>query len=187
MPVTPDDIVNYELKQTLRGYSVKQVDALLDEIADELERLRRELDATREQVADAQRRAAAVAETEAELKGALVTAQRAAEQTVGEARSRAEEIVAEAEREAEQMRQGFRDEAEQTEAELRLRQEEVEVRLDRLRAFEGEYRENLRRLVERHLRDLDELERGEVPESDERPGSELSGPEFPEEETGGPA
>ncbi|MGH3443001.1 MAG: DivIVA domain-containing protein [Nitriliruptorales bacterium] len=185
MPLTPEDIVNYELKQALRGYSAKQVDALLDEIADEMERLNRELESARAQVTDAERRAGAAAAAEAELKRALVTAQRAAEQTIEEAEGRARDIVAEAEREAEEMRVGFREESERVEAELRRRQEEVEERLDRLRDFESEYRANLRRLVERHLRDLDELDRTEaVPE---RPPPASDEPAQTEQEAGEPA
>lgn len=185
MPLTPEDIVNYELKQALRGYSVKEVDALLDEIADEMERLTRELEAARAQVADAERRASVAAETETELKRALVTAQRAAEQTIEEAEARARELAAEAEHEAEEMRARFREESEQADAELRRRQEEVEERLDRLRDFESEYRANLRRLVERHLRDLDELDRTEY--APERPEPSVEGAVPAEQEADEPA
>lgn len=55
--LSPDDVVNYPLKQAVRGYSVSQVDELLDRVADELERLHLELVDTRRRLQEAEARA----------------------------------------------------------------------------------------------------------------------------------
>lgn len=172
MPLTPDDIVNYPLKQSMRGYSVSQVDELLDQVADELERLHRELDDTRRRMERAEKRADSVSETETTLKRTLVTAERAAEQSLEEAEQEAADIVSHAEGEAERVRaaatRALRDEV----TELGQVRDRLERRIQDLRHFEDDYRSRLLEVVGQHRRMLQE---GESAEPDQYPDPAVDG------------
>lgn len=158
MPLTPDEIVNYQLKQAVRGYSVKQVDELLDEVADEIERLNAALAEAQLRARDAESRAEEFTETESTLKRTLVTAQRAAEETLAEAEQRAEEMLEEARLESERLLA----DAENTAAETRRTRDaelvDIERRIDDLRQRERAHREELRRAVESQLAELERLD-----------------------------
>jgi cell division initiation protein len=186
MPLTPDEIVNYQLKQAVRGYSVKQVDELLDEVADEIERLNAELEEAQRRARDAESRAEEFTETESTLKRTLVTAQRAAEETLEEAQQRAEEILEEARLESERLLT----EAENTAADTRRTREadlvDIERRIDDLRERERAYREDLRRAVESQLAELERLDSIAVDSEAEATGED-HGDGFGDEERWGEA
>lgn len=188
--LTPDDIVNYPLKQAVRGYSVAQVDRLLDRVADEFERIGAEWRDLRARLARCEEQLAATSETEGTLKRTLVTAQRAAEQSLEEAKARAAEMLDEARSEAagvvEQARlaaESLRVEAVQAaraeEAEVRRRRQELEAQVESLRVFEREYRTRLREHLDQHVRALDELEAGPgaTPEAAPAPAGTPPGPQ----------
>lgn len=144
--LTPEDLVDYPLKVTVRGYSVAQVDELLDQAADSLEQLQQRVAQLEEQLGSCEERLADAAETEQTLKRTLVTAQRAAEQSLQEARQEAARLLEQAEQQARNR---------ELEAERRRRQ--LEDHIEELRDFEESYREELRALIEERLRQLDEL------------------------------
>ncbi|HEV2787436.1 MAG TPA: DivIVA domain-containing protein, partial [Solirubrobacteraceae bacterium] len=147
MPLTPDEIVNFPLRQGVRGYSVRQGDELLDNVADTIERLHRELAETRARLARAEGRVEEMSDTESTLKRTLITAQRAAEQAIAEARERAREIVEEATAGAAQESAAQREE-----------EERLNARVEELREFEREYRAGLRAFLDEQVRALDDLE-----------------------------
>ena len=174
MALTPNEIVNYPLKQAVRGYSVQQVDELLDRVADELERGQRDLTETHERLRRCEEQFAAASETEMTLKRTLVTAQRAAEQSMEEAKARAAEIIDEARRESMAIVEQSRIEAEQLkidalqtaraeEHDIRQRRQSLESHVEALRVFEREYRTRLRRHLEEQIRALDDLDGRPVP------------------------
>jgi cell division initiation protein len=176
MGLSADDIVNYALKQAVRGYSVPQVDELLDQVADTVERLGSELDDVRHRLRQSEDRLAAASETESTLKRTLVTAQRAAEQSLDEAREQAAELVEEARREAATLLEQARLDAEEVrvealkaaraeEAEIRRRRQALEGHIEALRIFEREYRSRLREQLEEQLRILDDVQH--------RPGTDV--------------
>lgn len=182
MGLTPDDIVNYPLKQAVRGYSVPQVDELLDQVADTVERLVAEADELRHRLRQSEDRLATASETESTLKRTLVTAQRAAEQSLDEARERAAELVEEAHREAAGIVEEARLDAQELhvealkaaraeEAEIRRRRQALEGHIEALRTFEREYRARLRGQLEDQLRILEEVQHrqggAQVPQLDE--------------------
>ncbi len=169
MGLTPDDIVNYPLKQAVRGYSVPQVDELLDQVADTVERLDGEVQQLRRKLRTSEERLAGTSETEATLKRTLVTAQRAAEQSLEEAKERSAEMLDEARREAaalleqarldsEEMRVEALQAARAEEADIRRRRQALEGHIEALRIFEREYRARLRSHLEDQLRMLDEVQ-----------------------------
>ena len=91
MSLSPDDIVGYRFKQSLRGYAIDEVDDLLDRLADQVERTDAELVDLRGRVAAAEERAAASRRTEESLQRALVTAQETAERVIAEAEADAQQ------------------------------------------------------------------------------------------------
>ena len=168
MTLSPDDIVNYPLKQAVRGYSVKQVDELLDEVADTIEASEQRIADLTERLEAAEEQLAATSETEATLKRTLVTAQRAAEQSLEEAKQRATELVDDARREAAAVVEQAKLEAEELrlesvqaaraeEAETRRRRQAIESHIEAQRTFEPDYRSRLRTLLDEQRRLLDEI------------------------------
>lgn len=144
--LTAEDLVEYPLKLAVRGYSVQQVDELLDRAADSLDRLHGRVAELERQLSECQEQLTSAAETEGTLKRTLVTAQRAAEQSLEEARERAARMVEDAERQV-------REQA--MEAERQRRQ--LEDRIAELRQFEQSYRAELREVLEQRLEQLDGL------------------------------
>lgn len=181
--LSADDVVNYPLKQAVRGYSVPQVDELLDRVADQLESDARAIEELRERLGRSERRLAEASETEATLKRTLVTAQRAAEQSIEEAKDRAAEILDEARREsaglleqarldAEELRVESLHAARADEAEIRRRRQGLEAHIEALRVFERDYRTRLRSHLESQLQALDGLDARPVPPDAEEVTSE---------------
>lgn len=117
MSLSPDDIVGYRFKHALRGYATDEVDELLDQLADQVERTTAEVDELRERVRTAEAQVAAAHEAESTLQRTLVVAQQAAERTVAEAEQTAAEAMRSAEAEAEQVRAEAASQAEATLAE----------------------------------------------------------------------
>ena len=156
--LTPDELVDYPLKQTMRGYSVAQVDELLDRVADSLERLHARVADLEQQLATCEQRLASAAETEGTLKRTLVTAQRAAEQALDEARERAAKVVDDAEQKA-------RDRL--LDAERRRRR--LEDHIAELRDFEEAYRAELREALQDRLRQLERIGTTVAPLDDDIP------------------
>jgi DivIVA domain-containing protein len=122
--LNPESIVSYRFKQAIRGYAVDEVDALLDRLADQVERHLAELDAMRERLTAAEAAAETTRETEATLQRTLVVAQQAADRTIADAETQAaaeraaatedaERLRSEAEGEAERVRREAAEEAEQ--------------------------------------------------------------------------
>lgn len=154
MSRTADEIRDVDLRQSVRGYNIDQVDDLLDEIADDLERVTAERDALQRRLATVEEELAEARELEQTLKRTLVHAQRAAEQTVDDARTQADELLAAARRDAAEERDEARREAdrlrvEATESaradvdELHRRKAALEDEIESLRRFEQDYRTHL--------------------------------------------
>src|SRR6266478_1084226 len=184
MPLTPADVRNKQFSTTrLRpGYDEEEVDAFLDEVEVELDRLIQENEELRAKLAESLRGGKvpmsalsspladpapdvlALAQQTADQ--AIADARREADETLGRARREADDILGKARRQAEQITSDARARAEALErdAQERHRQamgslvqqrEELERRVDDLRAFEREYRSRLKAYLEGQLRDLE--------------------------------
>lgn len=170
--LTPEEIAEFPLEHAVRGYRVKQVDELLDAVADRLENLENELVASQRRIADAESRAESASETESTLKRTLVTAQRAAEDTVAEAEANAARLLAQAQEDADHLLEDARAtaaEVERTAAEhlaraqsdaaritedARIRSEKLvqssERRVEHLRAVTESFRTAMQRHLDTH-------------------------------------
>lgn len=169
MALSPEDIVNHEFKQALRGYAVQEVDDLLDRLADQLERAERDIADLRQRVSDADARATEALATESSLKRTLITAQDAAQRTMDDAQAHAETVRADADREAtERLDEAYarsaamvreaETEASTARASYRSEQEASATRIAELAAIEDRYRTQLRALLEHQLGEIERLE-----------------------------
>lgn len=175
----PDEIINYPLRKATRGYQVKEVDDLLDQLAVQtqrllasVERLENEQEVLRQQLADA-------SETEDMLKKTLVTAQRAAEASVAEAREeaeqlrvaarqRVEQLLAEAAEQAHELREAALRRARSDEADIRRYRRDVEEHVEALRTFAADHRARLQHHLELQQQRLAEMELPPAPPEPER-------------------
>lgn len=146
MKLTPLDIHHKEFRHSLRGYSEEEVDAFLDEVADEFERLFKEnidlsekLDAAREQV----RGYEAQKET---LHNTLVAAQRSAEDIVGKAREEAATVLRDAEVKSKEIIHN-----------ALTQKQKVQTELVRIKQAEDEFRGKFRSMLESHLNAVSEI------------------------------
>ncbi len=209
MTLTPDDIVNHEFKQRVRGYDVESVDGFLDRLADQIEATDREVTDLRSRLRDAESRLAEALETESTLKRTLVTAQDAAQRALDDAREQADELRGAAEREVTDQLERARAEAERLVAEGREEHDRLvaEAReqhdrlvaegreqryrliagLEDLRAVEQRHRTQLRQHLDDTLAALDRLDT--LPPRSElvAPGDDPDGPADAPDPTAAPA
>ena len=98
MRITPHDIRQQQFSsKMLKGYDPHEVDAFLDDVAEDYESILKETALLREQMAAIEERSRGVNEREKSLQETLVTTQRLAEEMKSAARREAELIVREAE------------------------------------------------------------------------------------------
>lgn len=201
MDLSPDDIVSYRFKQSLRGYAVDEVDALLDRLADQVENQLAELEQLRDRVAVAEEIADRTRRNEATIQRTLVTAQEAAERSTADAATQAERTLAEAnedadrirreaEEDAAQRRDGADDEAARIVGEAQqLARREAEAARARVDEAARRHADVIARIAEhrdalrQHLATLEELTESSPPE----PRPDLVAGELPTEGTGGGA
>ncbi|MDH4140298.1 MAG: DivIVA domain-containing protein [Coriobacteriia bacterium] len=150
MKLTPLDIHHKEFRHSLRGYSEEEVDAFLDEVADEFERLFKEnidlsekLEAAREQVRQYQ-------EQEHTIRNTMIAAQRSADDIVSKATGESASVLRDAELKAKEIIHNA----------LQQKQK-VAAELIRIKQSEEDFRARFRGLLDQHARDLSEIK---VPE-----------------------
>ena len=151
--LTPLDVRSQEFQRAFRGYDRAQVDEFKLAISDELERLLRDRAQHEERLRSAQEQLRSFRDRERAMNEALVAAQQLRVDTRTQAEREAELLLREASTEAERILE-------------RARQEEAVVR-DRAagaaRQFAA-YVASFRALLERHLGEVDGLQRRTGPE-----------------------
>ena len=143
MRLSPVDIRQQQFTNRFRGFDRQEVDAFLDDVADDFEGLLRENAGLREQVSSHEERSRGLGETERTLKDTLVTTQRVAEEMKEGAKRDAQLIVREATLSADKLLE----EARAEEAKLR-------VEIQTLKRLRRQLIEELRATVERYDRTL---------------------------------
>jgi cell division initiation protein len=102
MRITPQDIRQQQFTvRTFRGFDPQEVDAFLEDVADDYEAKLKECQLLKEQVAGLEERQRGVVELERTLQDTLVTMQRLADEVKEAARREAEEVRAAARQESE--------------------------------------------------------------------------------------
>jgi cell division initiation protein len=129
MKLTPLDIHHKEFRHSLRGYSEEEVDAFLDEVADEFERLFKENIDLSEKLQAANERLKEYADMERTVHNTMVAAQRSAEEIEATAEKDADVTRRDAELRAKEIIHAALAEKQKTQNEfMRLKQAETEFR-----------------------------------------------------------
>jgi len=144
MRLTPVDIRQQQFTvKTFRGFDPREVDAFLNDVAEDYEGLLRDNATLREQLHGYEERSRTVTETEKMLKDTLVTTQRLADEMKESAKRDAQLALREASLNAEKLMEEARSE----EAKLR-------VEIQSLKRLRRQLIEELRATVERYDRTL---------------------------------
>ncbi len=163
--LTPLDVRSQEFQRSFRGYDTGQVDEFKLAVSDELERLLRDRAQHEERLRSAQEQLRGFRDRERAMNDALVAAQQLRVDSRAQAEREAELVLREANAEAERILD-------------RARQEEAVVReraAGAARQFTA-YVASFRALLERHLGEVDGLQRRTGPDaSDLRSGAQPGG------------
>ena len=148
MRLTAQDIRQQQFAvKLLRGFDPQEVDAFLEEIADDFEELGRENSLLKEQLVTLEERNKGIESREKTLQEALVTTQKIAEEYKDNARAQAELVMREGQLRAEKVIQDSREEHARLNAEIsalkRLKRQFAEQLLSTLATY--------KRLVEQEL------------------------------------
>ena len=144
MRLSPVDIRQQQFAMKMfRGFDPREVDAFLDDVAEDFEGVLRENVSLREQVGNYEERARGLGETERTLKDTLVATQRVAEEMKEGAKRDAQLLLREATLNADKLME----EARAEEAKLR-------VEIQSLKRLRRQLIEELRATVERYDRTL---------------------------------
>jgi len=146
--LTPLDIRYQEFRQALRGYSVVEVREYLGRVADVQSALIEENERLRKQIRDLEAELARCREGEAELKRAVVAAERIAR-----------EIKTQAEREAELIRRETETERQAALQELVEQMKRVKSDIEQVRNERDLFVSQFRALLESYLASLDRFKR----------------------------
>ena len=123
------DIHNKDFKRSFRGYNEDEIDDFLDQVVNDYEKLFRENERLKEDLARAQKDNEHFHEREKSINDTLLLAQKTAEETTSHARKSAAEMKENMERECQNMHR---------EAELSIKQQ-LEDATNRVRAIVAEY------------------------------------------------
>ena len=103
--LTPMDIHNKEFKHSFRGYNEDEIDEFLDRVVNDYEKLFRENDKLKEEVARLQKDADSYQEREKSINDTLLLAQKTSQEVTENARQTAADMKENAVKECENMRQ----------------------------------------------------------------------------------
>ncbi|WP_317382145.1 DivIVA domain-containing protein [Megasphaera stantonii] len=144
--LTPMDIHNKEFKRGFRGYSEEDVDAFMESIADDYEKVYREYCELKERCDKLQDKLTQYEKMESTMNSTLMLAQQTAENVKVTARKEAELILQEASNKKKQM-------LNETTMSLQSSQQELDKVVAQTRAF----REKCRAILTSQLRLLDDM------------------------------
>ncbi len=146
MKLTALDIHHKEFGHALRGYNEEQVDAFLDQVADEFERLFKENIDLNERLEAADDRVRGYMQIEASINATLLQAQRSSEEIVNKASNEADAILRDAELKAKEIIHN-----------ALQRKQAVANELIRIKAAEEEFRARYKALLEDKLHSVNEI------------------------------
>ncbi|MCS3920985.1 DivIVA domain-containing protein [Fervidibacter sacchari] len=161
MPLTPAEIIHWQFRRRLFGYSVKDVKAFVQQVSETVAQLMEENQALKEERERLLERLQVYQAIEQQLQNALVVAEKTADDIKRQAQREAELIIAQAQREAEQIKA---DAHSQYQAQLE--------KIERLRQLQMRLITELRHLLLSYLELLEKAEAkvgGEETKLDEEP------------------
>src|SRR5215210_3057770 len=162
MEISPRELRDVEIRESLRGYNRDEVNDLLERAAGTIEATSDRLQQLTERLASAQSEAGRTRETEDVLHRTLLLAQRAADEAVAEATAKARQLlddadiqsrrlVAESESDARRKGESERRRLEEEILDLASRRDSLLADVEALTRFEAEYRERMVRALEADL------------------------------------
>jgi cell division initiation protein len=157
VPLTPEDVQAQTFKEKFKGYDVDEVDAFLERVMGALEELHAERDALRQQLAER-----APAEPNELLAKTLMTAQRAADETVAAAQAEADQTLDAARSQAARLLDEAQQRIESERQSLDAESSRVARAAESLAAFRSEYRSRVKGVIADQLALLDRA--GELPD-----------------------
>ncbi|KAF0209210.1 MAG: DivIVA domain-containing protein [Actinomycetota bacterium] len=146
MKLTPLDIHHKEFGRSLRGYNEAEVDAFLDQVADELERLFKENIDLSERNEAGEEKVKGYQDMERTLHNTMVSAQKSAEDIIAKARQDADLTLRDAEVKAKEIIHNALQQKQKTQSDLM-----------RIKAAEEDFRGRFKALLEGHMRTLSEI------------------------------
>ncbi len=154
MPLTPAEIIHWQFRRRLLGYSVKDVKAFVQQVSETVAQLMEENQSLKEERERLLERLQVYQAIEQQLQNALIVAEKTANDIKRQAQKEAELIIAQARQEAEQIRADARS---QYQAELE--------KVERLRQLQARLVAEMRHLLLSYL-ELLEKEEAKVGEDD---------------------
>ncbi len=146
MKLTPLDIHHKEFRHSLRGYSEEEVDAFLDEVADEFERLFKENIDLSERLDNANIQVKQFQEQEQTIRNTMISAQRSAEDIVNKSREEATTLLRDAEVKAKEIIHN-----------ALSQKQKVQNELVRIKQAEEDFRSKFKSHLEGHLQRVAEI------------------------------
>lgn len=144
MRITPLDIQQKQFPIRFRGFDVEEVYAFLEIVREEMENLLRENASLKEQIQRLESQLKEYRDMETTLRETLMTAQQMVEEYKNNARKQAELMIKEAELKAEQMIREAQDKV------IKIHEDIMD-----LKGIRQHIKEELRRLLESHMRMLE--------------------------------
>jgi DivIVA domain-containing protein len=157
MSLTPEEILGKRFHDAFRGYNHEEVDVFLDEVAAAFEAVFKDLQAARSRAEELEAQILELKGTEGMLKRTLLAAQRAADETMAEAKTEAARLISVAEEEAAAAVASAKQQADDIVAGAMARQSHVEEVTSRLHGLQAAHLATLRVHLEDQLRALDAL------------------------------
>jgi cell division initiation protein len=161
VPLTPAEIIHWQFRRRLLGYSVKDVKAFVQQVSETVAQLMEENQSLKEERERLLERLQVYQAIEQQLQNALIVAEKTADDIKRQAQREAELIIAQARQEAEQIRADARN---QYQAELE--------KIERLRQLQARLVVEMRHLLLSYLELLEKAEvkfGGEDTKLDEEP------------------
>ena len=146
MKLTAMEIHHKEFHRSLRGYNEEEVDSFLDQVADEVDGLTKEIHDLKEKFDDATERVRGYQAMEATLNNTLLQAQRSAEEIVAKAAVEADTMLRDAELKSKEIVHG-----------ALQKKQQVANELVRIKHAEEEFRARFKSQLESQLRDIGEI------------------------------
>lgn len=158
MTLTPQDIQSKQFHVRFRGFDVEEVDAFLEQVAENYSLLVEDQKGLKIQLQAMQRELDSIKNEENSFKNALVSAQRVAQEMEKMSREEAKKILAQAGAEAERLK-----------GEAHREITEMECTVDRLRGLQTKLQDELRAVIHNYLDLVDNPEKLAGDETDDLP------------------
>ncbi len=180
--LTPMDIHNKEFKHSFRGYNEDEIDEFLDRVVNDYEKLFRENDKLKEEVARLQKDADSYQEREKSINDTLLLAQKTSQEVTDNARQTAADMKDNAAKECENMRQEAEMEAKKKLDEASNKVRAIVAEYDRLVREKNQFLRKVKLTMESELAVLNQtISELPNPEAEEKAREELSVEVTPQE------